>query len=56
MVMAGLFVQNGIIVKLHTLLAASNLRTYAKLFQQGALPQAVRLYGKAVQRRWSGFA
>jgi hypothetical protein len=31
-------------------------RTYAKLFQQGALPQAVRLYGKAAQRRWDGFA
>ncbi len=29
-------------------------RTYEKLFQQGALPQAVRLYGKAAQRRWNG--
>jgi hypothetical protein len=33
-----------------------SFRTYAKLFQQGALPQAVRLYGKATQRRWNGFA
>ncbi len=30
--------------------------TYAKLFQQGARPQAVRLYGKAAQRRWDGFS
>jgi hypothetical protein len=31
-------------------------RTDAKLFQQGALPQAVRLYDKAAQHRWGGFA
>jgi len=31
-------------------------RTYAELAQLGVPPKAVRLYDKAVQRRWGGFA
>jgi hypothetical protein len=32
------------------------LRTYAKLSQLGALPQAVLLYDKAARQRWGIFA